>query len=81
MGKSNKDVDGAKKKAHHGKLGQKASKHLNYEELGPEVADRFDFERYCVNCDNFGDEERCPFYPTTEDTMWKEELDCKNFWD
>lgn len=24
---------------------------------------------------------KCPFYPTSEDTMWKEELDCDQFWD
>lgn len=73
MGKSTKNTEGFKK-AHHGKLGEKANKHLS-------VTDRFDFERYCGNCDNFGNPETCPFYPTSEDTMWKEELDCKNFWD
>lgn len=80
MGKSNKSSEGFKK-AHHGRLGEKPSKHLNDEELGTEVNEMYDFERYCVNCDNFKDPERCPFYPTTEDTLWKEELDCKYFWD
>lgn len=81
MGKSNKDVDGSKKRLHHGKLGQKLSKRVSDKEKGPDVVDRYDFERYCVNCDNFRNPETCPFYPTSEDTMWKEELDCKNFWD
>jgi hypothetical protein len=80
MKKNSKTVDGFKK-IHHGNLGEKPSKHLNREELGDEVVNDFDFERYCVNCDNFRDPERCPFYPTTEDTLWKEELDCKYFWD
>ena len=80
MGKSVKKGDGFKR-ARHGNLGEKPSKHLNSEELGTEVTDWFDFERYCGNCDNFGVPERCPFYPTSEDTMWEEELDCRNFWD
>ena len=81
MGKSVKKNEGGFKKAHHGKLGEKPSKKVKNDELGPGVIDRFDFERYCGNCDYFGDPEHCPFYPTTPDTLWKEELNCKNFWD
>ena len=81
MGKSFKKNEGGFKKAHHGKLGGKLSKKPNNDELGTEVLGKFDFERYCGNCDYFMDPEHCPFYPTTPDTLGEEELDCKNFWD
>ena len=80
MGKSVKKNEGFKK-AHHGKLGEKPSKKPSNAELGIEALDNSDFERYCGNCDYFKDADYCPFYPTTEDTLWKEELGCENFWD
>lgn len=58
MGKNNKDVDGSKKRLHHGKLGQKLSKRVSDKEKGPEVVDRYDFERYCGQCDFFMDEKK-----------------------
>lgn len=43
--------------------------------------DPFDWENYCVNCDYFNDEKRCPNYGHVwPDTRWKD-IGCKNFWD
>lgn len=83
MGKTKRN-ETAYRKSHHANLGEKVSKRVFNEEEELEIAeatDSLDWERYCGNCDNFKNPVLCPFYPTTEDTLWKEELDCKNYWD
>lgn len=45
--------------------------------------DLFEWEQHCGACDNFADEERCPFYNLVKnapDTYWKD-IGCNNFWD
>lgn len=79
MGKSTKGGDGFKK-AHHGNLGVKPSKHLNrIEEEDAELNIKYDFEDYCGNCDNFGNPDICPFiHEVNEDSHWKD-VGCNYF--